>query len=150
MCRCCGEVQEMGAQLQKPAITETGVPARISRSLRMLLVEDHVDTAMMMSRLLRVKGHQVDHAPDVATAFRLLAEKQFDILLSDLGLPDGNGWDIMRSLRSEGSKLPGIVVSGYGQNADIQNSMDAGYCAHFTKPVDIGVLLAKVREIVGE
>jgi DNA-binding response OmpR family regulator len=140
----------MDVQVHKPASTQTGLAARISRSLRMLLVEDHIDTAMMMSRLLRGKGHKVDHAPDVATAMRLLAEREFDILLSDLGLPDGNGWHIMRGLRSNGSKMPGIAVSGYGQHADIQKSMDAGYHAHLTKPVDIGDLLTKVREIVQE
>jgi two-component system CheB/CheR fusion protein len=118
-----------------------------SRSMRILLVEDHADTARVMARLLRSQGHQVTHASDVATSSKLLSENKYDLLISDLGLPDGNGWEIMRGLRGRGSNLPGIALSGYGQDADIQNSLEAGFCAHFTKPVNISALMAKIREV---
>lgn len=127
-----------------PGTAEVPLP---ERPLRILLIEDHADTAKIMARMLRKQGHAVDHALDVATSLKLLKEKEFDLLVSDLGLPDGNGWDIMRDLRGSGSNLPGIALSGYGQDADIQNSLDAGYCAHFTKPFNIGTLLAKIQEV---
>jgi PAS domain S-box-containing protein len=140
-------VQAMAAKPRISTTADKSTPEQPLRSMRILLVEDHIDTARIMSRLLRNDGHKVDHAADVASALRLLAEKEFDLLVSDLGLPDGNGWDIMRGLRERGSNLPGIALSGYGQDADIRNSLDAGYTAHLTKPINIGVLMTKVREI---
>jgi two-component system CheB/CheR fusion protein len=83
-------------------------------ALRILLVEDHGDTVRIMRRLLEADGHQIETAADVATALKLAGEKTFDLLLSDLGLPDGSGLDLMRGLRARGLKLPGIAISGYG------------------------------------
>ena len=77
--------------------TETNRPAR---ALRILLVEDHGDTAWVMKRLLVSEGHEVQTAADVATALTLASEQIFDLLLSDLGLPDGSGLDLMRAMRA--------------------------------------------------
>jgi PAS domain S-box-containing protein len=122
-------------------------PAEAVVPLRILLVEDHVDTARVMSRLLRSKGHRVEHAADVSSALGLLKDDVFDLLLSDLGLPDGSGWEIMRSIRTQGSTLPGIALSGYGQDNDVQTSLAAGYSAHLTKPVNIPLLIDKISQI---
>jgi two-component system CheB/CheR fusion protein len=120
-----------------PAQNEPIAPAprRGVKPLRILLVEDQVDTARAMRRLLAIDGHTVQWAADVASALKLAAEHEFDLLLSDLGLPDGSGLDLMRTLRHEGSTLPGIVLSGYGQDEDLARSRDAGFAAHLVKPL---------------
>jgi CheY-like chemotaxis protein len=102
--------------------------------LRILLVEDHGVTAQMIQIVLTSDGHMVETAGDVATALELAEKHAFDLLLSDLGLPDGSGHDLMRQLRERGQKFPGIALSGYGQEEDIERSREAGFAAHLTKP----------------
>ena len=104
------------------------------RPLHILLVEDHGVTAKMMRMVLTAEGHSVESAGDVATAIQLANQHAFDLLVSDLGLPDGSGHDLMRELRARGYKFPGIALSGYGQEDDIQRSRKAGFAAHLTKP----------------
>ena len=74
----------------------------------------------MMRMVLSAEGHTVEMAGDVATALRLAGRQPFDLLLSDLGLPDGSGHDLMRGLRLQGHTFPGVALSGYGQDEDIQ------------------------------
>ncbi len=128
-------------------------PASLDRSaaasLRILLVEDHGDTARTMRLLLRGEGHEVEMAGDVATALELAGREKFDLLLSDLGLPDGTGIDLMRQLRSRGQTLPGIAISGFGQEQDVQRSREAGFAAHIIKPVDIDQLLRIIAAVTG-
>jgi CheY-like chemotaxis protein len=64
----------------------------------------------------------------------LAGQNEFDLLMSDLGFPDGSGHDLMRQLRERGHKFPGIASSGYGQEEDIRRSREAGFAAHLTKP----------------
>ncbi len=116
-----------------------------ARRLRILLVEDHGDTAWVMTRLLKAGGHEVEAAADVATALKRAEEGEFDLLLSDLGLPDGSGLDLMRGLRARGLPLPGIALSGYGQEQDIQQSREAGFIHHLTKPVAPDQLIELIR-----
>jgi CheY-like chemotaxis protein len=102
--------------------------------LRILLVEDHCVTAKMMRMVLTEAGHTVETAGDVATALGLASQGSFDMLLSDLGLPDGNGHDLLRELRSRGHTFPAIALSGYGREDDIRRSREAGFATHLTKP----------------
>lgn len=117
--------------------------------LRILLVEDHADTGKVMSRLLAANGHSVQLASGVVTGLRLAGEQEFDLLISDLGLPDGSGLDLMRTLRHQGSTLPGISLSGYGQEQDITRSRESGFATHLTKPVIHDVLEATIRKATG-
>jgi two-component system, NtrC family, sensor kinase len=119
------------------------------RPLRILLVEDHGDTARVMCRLLSANGHAVQTAADVVTALKLTEQHAFDLLLSDLGLPDGSGLDLMRALRARGLDVPGIALSGYGQEKDIQQARDAGFLAHLTKPVSLPRLMEAIAKAVG-
>ncbi len=105
------------------------------KRLRLLLVEDHRDTAAVMSRLLRGLGHEVATAGTVAAALRLVREQPFDLVLSDLGLPDGSGMDLMRELKQHFG-LRGVAISGYGTEDDVLRAKDAGFIAHLTKPVN--------------
>lgn len=111
------------------------------RRLRILLVEDHQDTARVMARLLRGMDHDVVAASDVASALAAASEAQgqFDLVVSDLGLPDGSGLDLMRELRQQYG-LRGIALSGYGMQEDIRRSREAGFLEHLTKPVSMNQL----------
>ena len=117
--------------------------------LRILLVEDHGDTARIMKRMLTRDGHEVETAADLATALKMAVERTFDLMVSDLGLPDGSGLDLMRTLRARGSTLVGIALSGFGEQKDIQQSRDAGFAAHLTKPADYGRLVEVIRQLTG-
>jgi len=128
-----------------PKASESPAAARV---LRILLVEDHADTAKVMRRLLAHKGHTVEIAPNVASALQLAAKQPFDLLLSDLGLPDGSGLDLMIALRAKGLKMPGIALSGYGQEGDIEQSRKAGFAAHMVKPVSLPLLEETIAKIV--
>lgn len=106
--------------------------------LEILLVEDHEPTARVQKRLLEKSGHRVTLAGTVAAAREALAGGRFDILLSDIGLPDGLGWDLMREVKGE---IPGVAISGYGTDNDIARSRRAGFATHLVKPVDASELV---------
>jgi two-component system CheB/CheR fusion protein len=102
--------------------------------LRILLVEDHEIAAKMIGMALTLEGHELETAGNVAMALELADRRAFDLLISDIGLPDGSGLDLMRQLRQRGHNLPGIALSGYGQEEDIQRSQEAGFATHIIKP----------------
>ncbi|MEP6604091.1 MAG: ATP-binding protein [Spartobacteria bacterium] len=102
---------------------------------RILLVEDHLATAALMLRLLRKRGHRVELAHTKAAALALRRIMTFDVVISDLGLPDGNGYEVMEAFR-DSPRTVGIALSGYGMDADVQRSRQAGFSFHLTKPVD--------------
>jgi DNA-binding response OmpR family regulator len=91
----------------------------------------------------------VQVAGDVAGALELAAADQFDLLISDLGLPDGSGIDLMREIRSRGVMVPGIALSGYGQEEDVRRSREAGFAAHLTKPTSPDRLAEAIEAIQG-
>jgi CheY-like chemotaxis protein len=111
------------------------------RSLRLLLVEDHAPTLEVMAALLEMAGHEVITAPDLRSARALAASHELDLVVSDLGLPDGTGFDLMRELRDRYG-LKGIAVSGYGMEEDLRRSREAGFLEHLVKPVDVEKLKA--------
>ena len=129
--------------------TGTGTKAGTGAAppLRILLVEDHGDTAMMMQLLLTAEGHEVETAGDVATAVKLAEATRFDLLVSDLGLPDGSGVDLMRSLRQRGNVVPGIALSGFGQEEDVRRSREAGFSAHLIKPASPDRLIEVIATV---
>lgn len=102
---------------------------------RILVVEDHEDTCLGMKLLLTRRGYAVRTAPDVATALALLRAEKFDLLLSDLGLPDGTGCEIMEAVRASG--LRGVALSGFGGEGDRAKSRAAGFSDHLVKPFNI-------------
>ena len=124
--------------------------SRADLPLRILLVEDHLDTAEAMADLLRGQGHQVTVAGNVAqglaAAEALGGAGGIDLLLSDLGLPDGSGHDLMREL-GQRYGIRGIALSGYGMEEDIRKSLEAGFEKHLIKPVSLQSLRAALREV---
>lgn len=84
-------------------------------------------------------------ALSVHAALELLAD--CDVMVSDIALPDGSGLDLMRRIRAKGNSIRGIALSGYGSAQDIKRSLDAGFEAHLTKPVDVERLVEAVRRL---
>jgi signal transduction histidine kinase len=117
------------------------------RSVRLLLVEDHEDTNRSLTRLLRRRGYDVYPAYDVRSALDLAATKQFDVLVSDIGLPDGSGTDLLKALRAKGEVL-GIALSGYGMEEDVRRSRDVGFSHHLVKPVDLNKLDSIIQAVL--
>jgi PAS domain S-box-containing protein len=113
-----------------------------SRGLRLLLVEDHADTAATLERLLTHSGYAVSTAGACGTALRQLDESEFDILVSDIGLPDGSGLELMpRFVALAGTRpIAGIALSGFGMPEDVERSYAAGFHEHLIKPVDFALL----------
>jgi PAS domain S-box-containing protein len=120
-----------------------------ARPLRILLVEDHADAANLMREFLALDGHNVELAGDVASAIELAQQHRFDLLISDLGLPDASGLDLIRELRARGYMGPGIALSGFGLEQDVVRSKEAGFDAHVTKPANperLSRLIAELTE----
>jgi PAS domain S-box-containing protein len=117
------------------------------RSLHILLVEDHPDTRNSMAMLLKRRfGHKVTTATNAAEALSTAASHAFDLVISDLGLPDASGQVLMGQLKLL-YKLKGICLSGYGMEDDVRKAHDAGFEHHLTKPVDIDKLESLIRQV---
>lgn len=118
------------APFKRPAeAVETG-----QRPLRILLVEDNVDTSAALERLLAARGHRVVAVYDLRSALEAARSDSFDLLISDMGLPDGTGVELMTQLGGNGA-LRGIAISGFGMYGDVEKSLAAGFAMHLIKPV---------------
>jgi signal transduction histidine kinase len=112
------------------------VPASVPPSaLRILLVEDHADTRRALERLLKRWGHTVTTAASVGEALELAPSANPELLVSDIGLPDGTGTELLIKLRESGRDLLAVAMSGYGMEGDLEQSRQAGFAAHLVKPV---------------
>ncbi|HEY2139479.1 MAG TPA: ATP-binding protein [Chthoniobacterales bacterium] len=124
------------AERGRAMVAKTTLPRReIEKNLDLLLVDDHAQTLGVLSRLLRKRGHRVVTADSVSNALRELEQGTFDALITDIGLPDGTGHDIMRAA-NEGQAMPGIAFSGFGTEEDIRRSRETGFEHYLIKPVD--------------
>jgi len=112
----------------------------------LLVVEDHHDTAKAFSLLLRRSGYRVHVAYTIRAALALCEKNNYNILLADIGLPDGSGCDLMRTLLAC-SQTKGIAISGYGYGLDIQKSLEAGFAEHLTKPILFEKLIASIERV---
>ena len=114
--------------------------------MRILVVEDHPDTREALVRLLTRAGYVIDTATCVAEATSHCEKGAFDLLICDIGLPDGTGWDFMKYVKKNCPR-PGIALTGFGADADVQTSGESGYSAHLTKQISFDLLLRTVGEI---
>jgi DNA-binding response OmpR family regulator len=113
---------------------------------RILLIEDHAETAAAMIRLLTISGHDVSAAETGDSALNLAGQRPFDLLLIDLGLPDLDGRDLLPRLR-EVSAAPAIALTGYDIEADVDSCAVAGFAGRLVKPISFGSLLASVNDL---
>ena len=118
----------------------------MDRPLKILVVEDHSDTSRLMARLLQGHGHDVHVAEGVNTALAVAKAELIDLLISDIGLPDGTGHELMRQIQ-EIRPTKGIALSGYSSHEDIRQAKDAGFAAHVTKPVDFTKLQKLIDQL---
>lgn len=148
--------KDKGATFTLELATVPPVPARSrvaedpplcrQQECRILLVDDHDDTLQVLSRLLRGHGYAVETATTVGSAVEAAAAGRFDLLISDIGLPDGSGTEIIRQVKSH-YDIRGIALSGFGMDEDVRRSREAGFEEHLTKPVNFRVLEAAIRRL---
>jgi signal transduction histidine kinase/ActR/RegA family two-component response regulator len=115
------------------------------RAMRVLLVEDHEDTNRSLTQLLRRRGYYVQPAHSVQTALEAAAQERFDVLISDIGLPDGSGIDLMAKLKGH-HPIFGIALTGFGMEDDLRKSHEVGFNHHLVKPVDLNRLDALIQQ----
>jgi CheY-like chemotaxis protein len=121
------------------------------RRLRILVVEDHGDTRRTLARLLTHFGHEISVADCVQAALHVFSSQEFDAVLSDIGLPDGTGYEVIaqakrQHARTHANALTGIALTGFGMDEDIRRSKEAGFDYHLTKPIDF----AQLRTVLGQ
>lgn len=122
---------------------------RSQQALKILLVDDHQDTCSALQKLLARRGHLVAVKHDVRSAVEAAVRNKFDVLISDIALPDGTGIDLMMQLRAI-SNLPGIAISGFGNNGDVEQSLQAGFSEHLIKPVKLDNLEAAIERALSQ
>jgi PAS domain S-box-containing protein len=132
----------MGARQGTPPVPE-GEP---EPPMRLLVVEDDQATLQVLTRLLTRAGHQVTPATTITAAREAAARESFDAVVSDVGLPDGTGFELMEHLHAAHG-LQGIALSGFGMEDDVQRSARAGFAAHLVKPVEINDLRRALRRL---
>jgi CheY-like chemotaxis protein len=118
----------------------------MTNPLRILIVENHEVTATFISLFLQRSGHQVVVAPNGQAALARDDLASFQVILSDIGLPDLNGWDLMRQLRPR-TRAYAIAMSGFGGEVDVQRSLAAGYQHHLVKPFVPAALEEVLRSV---
>jgi HAMP domain-containing protein/signal transduction histidine kinase len=133
----CEKVEAQIAPVLSPRFAER-------QPMRILLVEDHEDTNRALTSLLRRRGYHVQSALTFQSALELSAKEKFDVLISDLGLPDGSGIDLIQKLASRPPL--GIALTGFGMEQDIRRSREVGFQHHLVKPIDLNKLDALIQE----
>ncbi len=114
--------------------------------LRILMVEDHGETRDVLADLLRHVGHEVAVAACVAAAVQAINAERFDVILSDIGLPDGSGYSLLTQARQKQPAIRAIALTGFGTEQDARFSREAGFDFHLTKPLDFHEL----RTVLGQ
>jgi len=140
---------ELPAQAPPAAADSHYPPAQSEaspRQLNVLLVEDHESTLQVLSKLLRRLGHRVTGVSTAASATAAAKGNGFDVIISDLGLPDGSGLDVMRQVREKYAGRA-IALTGYGMESDVAASREAGFAEHLTKPVDLNKLQDAIARV---
>jgi CheY-like chemotaxis protein len=120
--------------------------------INILLVEDHRDTARSMAKLLERCGYTISTASCIADARELAAQQRFQLMLCDVGLPDGDGVSLLAHVRAM-YPIAGIAISGYGMEKDVDRSLEAGFHQHLLKPVafdDLVQAIERATKAVGD
>lgn len=129
---------------KQPEVSGSQSAQEVKRCI--LVVEDHDDTLRSMKLLLTRLGYEVLTADNMTDALRIAERRHFDILLSDIGLPDGTGLELLKRIRAV-RNVPALALSGFGMDEDIERSQQAGFADHLTKPVSIDRLQAAIAQL---
>jgi CheY-like chemotaxis protein len=124
----------------------TPQPLRSGKSLRILVVEDHADTLRVLARLLDHFGHQTSVADSTHSALQFLQSKTFDVILSDIGLPDGSGYEVVSQAKQK-QAVKAVALTGFDREEDIRRGKEAGFDFHLSKPVDFHELRTVLNQV---
>ena len=113
-----------------------------------LLVEDEKHVQDYNGHLLSEEGFSIETAMTLADAKKALAASRPDAVILDIGMPDGNGLDFLRELRDKGSRIPVLLLTGYGNDAEVESGFDAGCDDYLPKPYTFGVLLRRLNRLL--
>jgi CheY-like chemotaxis protein len=125
---------------------DSRAPKRSAKPLRILLVEDHLDTRRTLSRLLTHFGHEVFAARNKESALKILGSGKIDVLLCEVGLPDGSGYDVVSQAKRK-RQIKAIAITGFGTEEDVRRSKEAGFDSHLVKPVDLHELQTVLDQV---
>ncbi len=134
--------------LQPDGHAPTTVPAPSGRIPRLLVVDDHADTCTGMKMILERRGYDITVAHTADQASEKARNQKFDLLISDIGLPDRSGYELMQELSGRG--LRGIALSGFGMESDINRARASGFSEHLTKPINFERLEQAIRHLLGD
>ena len=116
------------------------------KSLRILVVEDHSETLQALSRLLSHFGHDVSVADGARSAQSILDSKEFDVVLSDIGLPDGTGYEVISQVKRK-QPIKAVAITGFGTDEDVRRGKEAGFDFHLVKPIDFHELRSVLDQV---
>jgi CheY-like chemotaxis protein len=121
--------------------------------LRILLIDDEPDTLDLINVELAQHGGDITAVTTAAEALSLLAESQFDVLISDIGMPEMDGYELIRELRKRevgtDVRLPAVALTAYARVQDRMRAVLAGYSTHIAKPVDATELITVIASLAG-
>jgi len=140
-----GPIEWDGHSEDRP--TDRRPDAAVASHRRVLLVDDHHDTCLGMKRMLERRGYEITVAHSAEQAVEKVRTQEFDLLISDIGLPDRSGYDLMRELRLN-KRLPGIALSGFGSEQDVNQAREAGFAEHLTKPINFERLEKTIESLL--
>jgi hypothetical protein len=124
----------------------TPQPLRSGKSLRILVVEDHADTLRVLARLLDHFGHKISAADSTHSALQFLQSKTFDVILSDISLPDGSGYEVVSQAKQK-QAVKAVALTGFDREEDIRRGKEAGFDFHLSKPVDFHELRSVLSQV---
>jgi signal transduction histidine kinase/ActR/RegA family two-component response regulator len=144
----------------EPAYTPSRIPAFdaapaaapevVLSGANVLVVDDQADARELTERLLRSHGAEVRTADGVRPALELVHEQHFDLIISDIGMPDQDGLDLLREVRARGYTMPAIALTAFARPEDQERSIAAGYQLHLAKPIDPSRLAAAVAGVLAD
>ena len=126
-------------------------PLTRNRRVNVMVVDDVLDVTEMIALLLKHAGYRVTTADSAAAALELAGTRAFDLIISDIGMPEMNGYELAKALRgfAEYQDIPIIAVTGYSEYDDRGRALEAGFNAHLTKPIDPTQLLDLMNDLLG-
>jgi CheY-like chemotaxis protein len=122
-------------------------PVSANRPPRLLVVDDHEDTCTGLKMILERRGYDITIAYTADQAVEKARQEDFDLLISDIGLPDRSGYELMQEMRGRG--VPGIALSGFGMEHDVNRARAAGFSEHLTKPINFERLEEVIQQLLG-
>jgi two-component system CheB/CheR fusion protein len=140
------------ASLNSSSSAAPAVELEVFAQKSFLIVDDSEDTIAMLTELLRVAGANVTSATNGADALHIAEENEFDVILSDISLPEMDGFEFLQRLRKiDGRRdVPVVAITGFGRSNDIARAASAGFYAHLTKPLNLRGLAEVLQRLANE